>query len=132
MFVDGRAKQNIIVYYKAWNAGYERAVADGLFRRDCCYNYLPTCDDIIKKTKEFRDKGGSFCIIDDFAMDINKETAELFTVVAGHWNVIICLLVQHLFPKNPCFRELSLNTTYIVMFKCIRFVCIVTIPAAGT
>ena len=68
----------------------------------------------------FKKRGGSFCVIDDFGNDLTRRTAELFNVVAKHNEIVICLLVQNLFSHLPVFREISLNASYIVVFKLIR------------
>jgi hypothetical protein len=62
-------------------------------------------------------ESGSIIVIDDFAQQLNKDTIDIFSRISHHTNSVIILLTQNLFSKNPVFREISLNSTYIVLFK---------------
>ena len=91
---------------------------DGLFQKR--FNYLPSAEELRELAAPFKNSGGSFCLIDDFGNDLKRSTGELFNVVAKHNKIVICLLVQNLFLNNPVFREISLNASYIIVFKMIR------------
>jgi len=79
-------------------------------------NELPSLDSIREETSSYRDRG-SLIIIDDFAHELSKDLIELFTVYRHHGNCSVILLTQNLFEKNPIFRTVSLNATYICAFK---------------
>ena len=62
----------------------------------------------------------STIVIDDMALEATEDTAKLFSVGSHHYNINIIFLCQNLFTKNQYFRDISLNSTYIVLFKNIR------------
>jgi hypothetical protein len=80
-------------------------------------NEMPTLDLLMEKTSSHVKTGGCIVVIDDFMQDLNKDIAELFTVLSHANNISIILMTQNLFSPNPVFRTLSLNAKYIVIFK---------------
>lgn len=56
-------------------------------------------------------------VLDDQALNITKEVAELFSVQSHQYGVNCLLLAQNLFTKNKFFRDASLNATYIIVGK---------------
>lgn len=113
LFKDNRCMQNIIFFYNQWQTLYEDLQSRGVK----FYNYLPTKEDIVGMCESFKSMGGSLVIIDDFMADISDDIGHMFTVMSHHYNVTIFLLTQNLFPKNKHFRNISINATYIVIFK---------------
>ena len=47
---------------------------------------LPTNDDFIDAVYEYKDRGGSIVVIDDFMSDINKDLEKIVTVTSRHYN----------------------------------------------
>ena len=62
-------------------------------------------------------EGGSVIIVDDFANEITKDSIAIFTRLCHHTNSVVILLTQNIFCQNKAFREISLNATYVVLFK---------------
>ena len=56
-------------------------------------------------------------VIDDMALEVDDDTAKIFSVGSHHFNVNVILLCQNLFTKNKSFRDISLNSTYHAIFK---------------
>ena len=56
-------------------------------------------------------------VLDDQAMNLTKEVAEIFSVQSHQYNVNCILLAQNLFTKNKFFRDASLNASYIILGK---------------
>ena len=56
-------------------------------------------------------------ILDDLAQNLNKSTVEMFNVLSHHMGCNVCYIVHNLFQKGPFFREISLNSKYISIFK---------------
>ena len=56
-------------------------------------------------------------ILDDQAMNITKDVAEIFSVASHQYGIDFIMLAQNIFTKNRFFRDASLNTTYIVLGK---------------
>ena len=56
-------------------------------------------------------------VLDDQAMNLTKEVAELFSVQSHQYCINCILLAQNLFTKNKFFRDASLNASYIILGK---------------
>ena len=105
---------NIVYFYKQWQPSYDDL--DSTIN----VNWIegaPTMETIRDLTLKHKDLGGSIVVIDDFMTALDKSLMELFTVYAHHGNCSTLFLSQNLFDKNPHFRTVSLNSTYISIFK---------------
>ena len=114
MFGDDK-RRNLLFFYKQWQPSYEKILANTFFKVTFI-NAPPTEDGIVEYARPFQ-KTGCFVIIDDFMQNLDKSMSSIFTTHAHHLNILVCLLSQNLFPKNPFFRDISLNSTYVVIFK---------------
>ena len=104
----------ILFYYSIWQPIYSELTKNNIvseFRKG-----FPTIDEI-EDLNTYSNIGGSLVIIDDQALNIDKNAAKIFTVTARHSAVSLILLTQNLFMKQPFFRDISLQATYIVLFK---------------
>jgi hypothetical protein len=115
VFQDPRCKQNIIYFYNQWQNSFDMYRNENIVKE--WVNNLPTTDYLLEKTSIYKDVGGSIAIIDDFAQQLSRDTIEIFTRMSHHTNIVVILLTQNIFSKNPVFREISLNATYVVLFK---------------
>lgn len=114
LFEEPRCVNNIIYFYNQWQPSFEMFQKENIV---CDWvSKLPRCEDITERTLLSRETG-SIIIIDDFAQQLTKDTIDIFSKISHHTNAVIILLTQNLFSKNPVFREISLNSTYIVLFK---------------
>jgi len=59
-------------------------------------------------------------VIDDMAGQATEDTAAIFSVGAHHNDVNVIFICQNLFTRNRFFRDISLNSTYLVLFKNVR------------
>ena len=59
----------------------------------------------------------STIVVDDQALDVSEDTSKIFSVGSHHYNVNVIFICQNLFTKNRHFRDISLNSTYHVIFK---------------
>ena len=118
VFQDPRCKQNIIFYYNIWQHSYERFKKERIVKD--WINHLPTVDELKEITEPFVKKGGSIIIFDDFAEALTKDVLDCFTILCNHTKSVVILMSQNLFSKNKYFRGISLNSTYIVLFKMVR------------
>ena len=59
----------------------------------------------------------STIVIDDMALESTEDTAKLFSIASHHFKINIIFLCQNLFTKNKYFCDISLNSTYVVLFK---------------
>lgn len=61
-------------------------------------------------------------ILDDMMEDASssRQISELFTKGSHHRNMTVVLITQNLFHQNRYSRDISLNCSYIVIFKVIR------------
>lgn len=56
-------------------------------------------------------------VIDDMALEASDDTAKIFSIGSHHYKLNVIFICQNLFTKNKSFREISLNSTYHVIFK---------------
>lgn len=68
-------------------------------------------DDNVKKDEN------ATLILDDLGRDMNADTAEIFSVGSHHKSCNVCFVVHNLFDSNKAFRQISLNTRYLVIMK---------------
>jgi len=115
LFEKPECKQNILFYYHQWQPLYERFKQENIVSE--WINALPTEEDVIEKTLVYKDRGGSVIVIDDFAQELNKDIVNIFSILTHHTNSVVFLLTQNLFSKNRAFRDISLNSNYIILFK---------------
>jgi hypothetical protein len=115
MFQDPRCRHNIIYFYNQWQSSYDSFKKENIVKE--WINKLPTEEDIREKTMLHKNKGGSVLVIDDFAQELTKDIATLFTVLSHHTNSVVILLTQNIFAKVKGFRDMSLNATYVILFK---------------
>lgn len=80
-------------------------------------NVLPTIELLKAETSDYINRNGSLVIIDDFVGQLDEEISELFTVLSHANNISVILLTQNLFAKNKFFRNVSLNSMYLTLFK---------------
>lgn len=115
VIANGANISNILYFYNTWQPLYDRMKQEGLVTT--WINAAPTSRQLEDLTAHFRNGPGSICIIDDFLTNISKDIMEIFTIVSHHNKICVFLLSQCIFPKNPYFRELSINAKYIVLHK---------------
>lgn len=115
LFKDGTAIKNIIYFYKEWQSMFDIAKSEKLVSE--FVNTLPSLEDVRAKVMAYVKQGGSIIIIDDFMQSLTSDISTIFTSLSHHSNVTVFLITQNLFGKNPVFREISLNSTYIVLMK---------------
>ena len=60
---------------------------------------------------------GVTIVVDDQAMNITKDVAEVFSVGSHQYGVNFILMAQNLFTKGTYFRDASLNCTYLLCGK---------------
>lgn len=115
LFEDPRCRQNVIYYYNQWQPAYEAFEKEKIVAK--WINKVPTADEVKKETAIYTEKGGSVLILDDFQQQLTSDIAELFSVLSHHTNSVVILLTQNIFSKNKAYRDISLNSTYVVLFK---------------
>lgn len=115
LFADPRIKQNVVYFYNQWQSAY-----DVLNEANVVTHWIseePTLDLIRSLVQQYKHSGGSVVVIDDRSQSMTAELIEVFTVLSHHLNFVVLLLTQNIFNRNPVFREMSLNATYVVLFK---------------
>ncbi len=66
----------------------------------------------------YQKHGSNFTvIIDDQALNVNKDVAEIFTVGSSRCRCNAIFITQTLFSAKKEFRDISLNSSYIIIFK---------------
>lgn len=104
----------VIYYYNHWQPAFTEFEKRGIV--DSWVSGVPSLADVTERITPYTDRG-SIVVIDDFAHKLSSDVIELFTVLSHHAKCAVVLLSQNLFDKNPIFRQISLNSTYISVFK---------------
>ena len=107
--------KNVVMCYSAWQPIYEKLRTDGIVTR--FVKKKPTKDEFVDFVKDYRDKGGSIVVIDDFMSNIDEDLVDIVTVQSRHFNTTTFILFQSLFPPNKLARQISLNVKYIHAHK---------------
>lgn len=101
----------VVYYYNIWQNAYGQMRNVDEFRQG-----IPTREEI-ENLSVYSERGGSLVIIDDQLKNINADLSEIFMVAGRHSDVSLVFLSQNLFPKDQHFRNISLQSTYIVLMK---------------
>lgn len=56
-------------------------------------------------------------IIDDMASQLGKDLVEMFTVFSHHLECNLIFVAHNLFDRHSGFRDISLNSKYLIIFK---------------
>lgn len=76
---------------------------------------IPTMKDLETASEDF---GNNVTfVIDDQALRISSDVAELFSVGSSRYKCNIIFITQNLFNQTKGARDISLNSSYIVLFK---------------
>ncbi len=107
----------VIFFYKQWQNIYAAALNAG--HVDIFIQGMPTPELIEEHCDKFKNSGGSVVVVDDFMTDKKDmpTITDLFTVSAHHKKICTFFLSQNLFSKNKEFREISLNSSYLLALK---------------
>ncbi len=115
LFIGGREISNVVFCYAAWQPIYDELKKEGVVTK--WINKLPSNEEFIELVRNFKDRGGSIVVIDDFMSDISKDTVEIWTVSSRHNHTSTFILLQSLFPPYPLARTLSINSKYFHIQK---------------
>lgn len=118
LFTDPRCSENVIFFYNQWQNSYEIAAQEKIIHK--WINAVPTQESVEEHCSMYKDDGGSIIVIDDFANDVGRDVVTIFSMLSHHLNLVVLLITQNLFSKNKVFRDISLNSTYVVLFKNAR------------
>ena len=112
---EGDKIQNVIFCYAAWQSIYEDLKQRGIVTR--FIKRKPSSEEFVQLVVDYKDRGGSIVVIDDFMSQIDQDLVDIVTVQSRHYNVSTFILFQSLFPPNKLARQISLNVKYIHAHK---------------
>jgi hypothetical protein len=101
----------------------ERHFGGGIF---WCFSEKSAVPDLTRNVRfhegvpDFTNESGRPClfILDDLLNDVySKQVCDLFTKGSHHRNISVILITQNLFHQGRYCRDISLNTTYLVLLK---------------
>ena len=115
LFDDPRIKQNVVYFYREWQPLFDKLNNEGIVSH--WRSEQPTLDVIRELVLPYKHVGGSVVVIDDRSQSVNVDMVELFSIFSHHWSCTVILLCQNIFNRNPMFREISLNSRIITIFK---------------
>ena len=111
----GKDIKNVIFCYAAWQPIYDNLRDDGVVTR--FVQKKPSSSEFVKLVENYKDKGGSIVVIDDFMTQIDQDMVDIVTVQSRHYNTSTFILFQSLFPPNKLARQISLNVKYLHIHK---------------
>lgn len=114
LFVDPSCLANVIYFFNEDQPALDSFKEEGIVHH--WYKHLPTTSEIDTLTAGHL-QTGSIIVIDDFQEDLTSDTVKIFTNKCHHRNASVILLAQNIFCPKVGFRTISLNTSYIVLFK---------------
>ena len=100
--------KKVIWHYGIWQDGYEKLQPEVTF---------------VSGLTGLGDSEGSeplLVVVDDLMNEMDDRVLDMFTKKCHHQNTSIILIVQNLFANNKCFRTISLNAHYLVVFENAR------------
>lgn len=102
----------IYYFYHTWSPTFDRLqearIVTEFIKGLCTREWL---DEVCASSKNVT------IVMDDQALNMTREVAEVFSVQSHQYGVNFILLAQNLFTKNKFFRDASLNATYIILGK---------------
>ena len=102
--------QKILLFYSHMQQAYQ----DLAKAAPCPVQLLAGCDHF---TDALTTPAGTLIIVDDMQATHAGAVSAWFTCKSHHYNTSVIHLVQNVFDKDPEHRTISLNATYIVLFK---------------
>lgn len=114
LFQQPSCKLNVSYFYREEQPALKAFAKEGIVHQ--WLNHLPTAEEIDTLTAAHLETG-SIIVIDDFQEEMTLDTVKIFTNKCHHRNAVVIMLVQNIFCQKPGFRTISLNSTFIVMFK---------------
>lgn len=106
-----RQPKKIIVLYSHDQPAYTKLSAEA----PCPVELISQSEELFDH--HFTTEPGTLLIVDDLQASKADVVAQWFTKKAHHNDTSIIYIVQNLFDKSPHHRTISLNATYIVIFK---------------
>ena len=102
--------EKIVLSYKRWQSSYESFKV-----MDSDIEFVEGLYDI----ESFDENKINLLIIDDLILECkdNEEILKLFTIDSHHKNVSVFLVSQNIFMKGSCSRDLSLNSSNLIIFN---------------
>jgi hypothetical protein len=98
----------VIIFHNHEQASYERLKREAL----CPVRTIKG-----GPTETLKTKPGTLLILDDLQGSHAAIVSQWFTRKSHHYDTSVAYLVQNLFDKTPHHRTISLNATYIILFK---------------
>jgi len=111
----GSEIKNVVLCYAAWQPIYDKMSEEKTVTK--FVGKKPSSEEFVKLVAEYRDRGGSIVVIDDFMSQIDQDLVDIVTVQSRHYNTSTFILFQSLFPSNKLARQISLNVKYLHIHK---------------
>lgn len=105
----------VVLVYHTWQDTYQEMYGAGLI--NLCLNQIPDAESLKDICPEHKDRGGVMLVIDDQLNNMDSHMVDIFTIYSHHLKITAVLLVQTLFLANTEFRNISLNSHYIILMK---------------
>ena len=104
--------RKVFWFYKVYQHTY-----DDMLRLNIVHEFIEGMCTMDWLEANLNDEDNCTIVMDDMAMEATEDTAKIFSVGAHHAKVNVIFICQNLFTRNKYFRDISLNSTYLVLFK---------------
>lgn len=108
----------VILVYHTWQPMYQQLCDAGLI--NLSLDQIPDADSLKDICSEHKENGGVLLLIDDQLNNLDAHVVDIFTIYSHHLRITVMLLVQSLFLANKDYRNISLNSHYIILMKNTR------------
>lgn len=98
----------VYYFYRVYQAKFREMPLVHFIEGMCTFEWL---------RKNVSPRSNATIILDDLGRDMTEDTSEIFSVGSHHVGCNVCLVVHNLFDRNRAFRNISLNTRYLVVYK---------------
>ena len=117
-FIFSTPPKKVFWFYNIHQPIYDEMKKEGLI--DELINvvkHFPTYESLTEMVSPFKNLGGSLVIFDDMMTNLSKDFEQIICNLSHHEHASIIFLTQNLMYQSKIYRNISLNSHYIVMMK---------------
>ena len=105
----------IYYFYKIWSPAFQElkdlGIVEEFIQGNCSLEWLE---------ENIQSNTNSTVVLDDLVGELTQNSAEIFTVGRNNVKCNIIFMSQVVFSKNRYLREISLNSTYLLIMRNLR------------
>ncbi len=111
--------KHIFLFYQEIQPAYSQLVSERLISH--MHRGIPNYEDLRDMVRSYKDDGGSLLIMDDALMDMDSADMQSWFIQGSHHsNASVICVSQQLFFQSKHYRTLSINASYLILFRNVR------------